>query len=238
MKGELSLFSTPQEKEQYVHSVFTRIAGYYDTMNKLISFNQDRTWRRKAALKTGALPGHVLLDCCCGTGALTGMLVPMAGERGRVIGIDFCREMLAVARDKCPGAEFVHGNVMDLPFPDNSFDAATMGFALRNLADQNRAVQEMARVVKPGGRIVILELNRPSMPGFKQAFNFYFNYIVPFLGKLRKGSGNSYLYLPQSYAFLPPPGELLEKMKQAGIKATGMQEMTGGVTALFWGRVV
>ena len=228
-------FPTPEAKEKYVHSVFSRIAGCYDTMNKIISFNQDRTWRRKAALKTGALPGHVLLDCCCGTGALTSLLVPMVGSKGKVTGLDFCEEMLARAKKNCPGANFIQGNASALPFPKDTFDASTMAFALRNLGDQDKAIKEMVRVVKPGGRVVILELNRPSIPVFKQVFTLYFNKIVPFLGKFRKGSGDSYLYLPQSYAFLPPPGELLETMKQAGLKDTGMQEMTGGVTAIFWG---
>jgi len=228
-------FSSPEAKEEYVHSVFTRIAKYYDTMNRVISFNQDNKWRRQAAQKTGVRPGHHVLDCCCGTGALTCMLVPLVGGEGRVVGIDFTEEMLELARKKCPKAEFVQGNALDLPFEDCSFDAATMAFALRNLADQNKAIEEMVRVVKPGGRVVILELNRPSMPVFKQVFNFYFNKIVPFLRKMRKGSADSYVYLPQSYSFLPPPGELLETMQQAGLKETGMQEMTGGVTAVFWG---
>ena len=231
-------FPSPEAKEKYVHSVFTRIAKYYDCMNRIISFNQDRKWRREAARKMGILPGQVVLDCCCGTGALTCMLLPLVGEKGKVVGIDFTKEMLTVARKNCPQAEYIQGNVLDLPFSDNGFDAVAMAFGLRNLAHQEKAVQEMVRVVKPGGRVVILELNRPNMPVFKQVFNVYFNYIVPFLGKLRKGSGDSYIYLPQSYSFLPPPEELLNTMKQAGLENTGIYKMTWGVTAVFWGEKI
>lgn len=231
-------FSSPKEKEQYIHSVFGRIARYYDRMNKIISFNQDQKWRRNAARKTGAVRGQKLLDCACGTGALTCMLLSLVGEDGEVVGIDFSEEMLAQAKEKCPQAQYIVGNVEDLPFADNYFHGATMSFALRNLANQDRAIQEMVRVVRPGGRVVILELNRPTMPVFKQAFSLYFNYIVPFLGRLKRGSADSYLYLPQSYSFLPPPEELLNTMEQSGLTDTGMEEMTGGVTAVFWGTKV
>lgn len=228
-------FSSPQDKEQYVHSTFQRIAGYYDMMNKIISFNQDQKWRRKAAAKTAGCPGQLILDCACGTGTLTCMLRPLVGEEGKVVGIDFSSEMLALAEEKCPRAEYVEGSILDLPFPDNTFHAAIMGFALRNLVDQNKAIQEMVRVVKPGGRVVILELNRPTIPVFKQAFGLYFNYLVPLLGKLLKGSANPYLYLSQSYSFLPVPEKLLQVMEQSGLTNTQMEQMTAGVTAVFWG---
>lgn len=228
-------FSSPEAKEKYIHSVFTRIAEYYDGMNRIISFNQDRKWRMEAARKMCILPGQVVLDCCCGTGALTCMLLPLVRENGKVIGIDFTVEMLKIAKAKCPEAEYIHGNVLNLPFADNSFDAAAMAFALRNLANQEMAIREMVRVVKTGGSVVILELNRPSMFVFKQVFNLYFNHAVPFLGKLMKDSADSYIYLPQSYSFLPSPDELLGTMEQAGLQNMRMQEMTGGVTAVFWG---
>ncbi len=231
-------FSSPQDKEQYIHSVFQRIARYYDLMNQIISFNQDQKWRRKAAAKTGVSSGQWIIDCACGTGALTCMLLQLVGDGGKAVGIDFSREMIALATKKCPRVEYIEGNVIDLPFPDNTFHAATMGFALRNLADHRKAIQEMVRVVKPGGKVVILELNRPTIPVFKQAFGLYFNYVVPFIGKLMKGSADSYLYLPQSYSFLPFPEELLATMEQAGLTNTGMEQMTGGVTAVFWGNKI
>lgn len=230
-------FSSPEAKERYVHDLFSRIAGCYDTVNKIISFNQERAWRRKAASMTGAMPGHRVLDCCCGTGALTSQLVHLVGESGRITGIDFCDKMLALAGKNCPRAVFLKGNVMDLPFPEDCFQAAIMGFALRNVADPGKAVQEMARVVEPGGRVVILELNRPRIPVFKEVFNFYFNRLVPVMGKLKSGFGDPYVYLPSSYSFLPQPGEITDMMSQAGLRDTGMEEMTGGVVALFWGTV-
>lgn len=230
-------FSSPEDKELYIHSVFSRIAGVYDTMNKLISFNQDRAWRKKAALKTGIRPGDTVLDCCCGTGALTCQLVPLAGEKGKVVGIDFVEEMLERAKKNCPGADFILGNVLDLPFDANSFNAAAMAFALRNVAHSQKALEEMVRVVEPGGKVVILELNRPSIPVFKHLFNLYFNHIVPFLGSRKSGHSDPYIYLPSSYSFLPPPGELLKSMQQAGLTETGVTEMTGGVVALYWGTV-
>jgi demethylmenaquinone methyltransferase/2-methoxy-6-polyprenyl-1,4-benzoquinol methylase len=231
----ISVFSSPEEKEQYVLNLFSRIAGCYDTMNKIMSFNLDTAWRKAAAVKTGVLPGDAVLDCCCGTGALTSQLLPLVGEKGRVVGIDFCKEMLSRARENCPGAHYVEGNVLDMPFPDNSFDASVMGFALRNVRDPIKAFKEMARVVKPGGKVVILDLSRPSLPVFKQLFRLYVNHIIPFLGARKSGFTDPYKYLAHSIFLLPPPGEILDSMAQASLKDTNMQEMTGGAVVLFWG---
>ncbi len=230
-------FSSREEKEKYVQSLFSRIAECYDLINKLISFNQDDGWRKKAVQKTGLLPGSSVLDCCCGTGAMSVELFPLAGEDGTVVGLDFCEEMLSLAKQKCRGGHFIKGNVLDLPFPDNTFEAAIMGFALRNLADPVRAVQEMVRVVAPGGMVVILELNRPGIPVFRQLFGLYFNYLVPFIGSRVSGFQDPYSYLPRSYSFLPSPVEIMDYLREAGAKDVGLQPMTGGVVALYWGSV-
>lgn len=216
-------------------SLFGRIAGRYDTMNTLLSLNMDRRWRRQAALKTGLLPGGHALDCCCGTGPLTRELIQLTGEKGTVVGIDFCPEMLSRAKKNCPQAHFIQGNAMELPFPDNVFDASISGFALRNVADQFKAVREMARVAAPGGRVVILELNRPYIPVFKQVFNLYFNHLVPLVGSIGSGGDDAYLYLARSYSLLPSPDEIMEMLRQAGAVEVGMETMTGGVVAIFWG---
>lgn len=228
-------FSNPQEKESYVQSVFSRIASRYDFLNSLMSFRMDCSWRRRAAEKARLLPGDKALDCCCGTGSMSRELMSLVGTQGKVVGVDFCDEMLSLARRRNPGTQFVKCNTLDLPFSDNSFNASIMGFALRNVADPAKAIREMVRVVDAGGRIVVLELNRPSIPVFKQAFNLYFSRLVPFIGSLGSGHYDPYLYLARSYSMLPEPGEIMGIFQEAGMKDVHMEEMTGGVVALYWG---
>jgi len=234
-------FASDLEKENYIRSIFSKIAGCYDLINSVMSFNQDRRWRRFAAEKTRVRPGQRVLDSCCGTGRLTCELARMVGSGGRAVGVDFCEAMLAQARKMFKNSKnisFVSGNALALPFPDNSFHAATMGFALRNVADAKKAVYELVRVVVPGGRVVILELNRPSLPVFREAFAVYLNFFVPLIGSLGSGLWEPYRYLPGSYSFLPEPGEIIAFMEKAGTAGIGFQELTGGVVAVYWGVVL
>ena len=164
-------------------------------------------------------------------------LLGLVGEEGTVVGLDFCEKMLSLAKQKCRGGHFIKGNVLNLPFPDDTFEASIMSFALRNLADPVRAAQEMVRVVSPGGKVVILELNRPGIPVFKQLFGLYFNHLVPFIGSRMSGYTDPYSYLPRSYSFLPSPVEIMDCLRKAGAKDVGLQPMTGGVVALYWGSV-
>ena len=234
-------FSDRFAKEEYVRDIFSRIAGRYDLINRIISLNMDGGWRKAAAAEFGSVRGCRLLDCCCGTGSLTQELSVLVGKTGEVTGVDFSPEMLDRARGKCrdlANVRFFHGDVLNLPFKNSTFHGAASAFALRNLTSIPRALEEMARVVIPGGKVVILELNRPSRPVFKQGFSVYFNRIVPILGSLLSGSGHAYRYLPQSYHFLPQPEDLMSKMCSAGVEDVRYRTMAGGAVALYRGKAV
>lgn len=231
-------------KEEYVHALFSSIAHRYDLLNTLLSFNQDKYWRRFAAAQTGLQPGGHGLDVCCGTGMLTVELARLAGPRGYIVGLDFCEKMLERAAEnirKTPYAQqirLVNGNAVALPFPDNTFDCATIGFALRNVPDVYRTITEMARVVKPGGKVVSLELSKPSMPVFKQLYYLYFNYVVPFLGRLGVGFDGPYSYLPRSLKEFPHQRELQKIFFEAGLRNVKFYELTGGIVSVHVGTVV
>ncbi|EAX48363.1 ubiquinone/menaquinone biosynthesis methyltransferases [Thermosinus carboxydivorans Nor1] len=230
-----------KEKEAFVHSVFSTIAHRYDLLNTALSFNQDKRWRRFAAAKTGLAPGGAALDVCCGTGMLALELAKLAGPAGRVVGLDFCENMLAQAREnigKTPYAatiELVQGNAMDLPFADNAFDCATIGFALRNVPDIERTVAEMRRVVRPGGTVVSLELAKPSAPVFKHLYYFYFEQVLPLLGKLGVGIDGPYRWLPESLRLFPHQREICALFARIGLKEACYYELTGGIVAVHVG---
>ncbi|PKM81765.1 MAG: bifunctional demethylmenaquinone methyltransferase/2-methoxy-6-polyprenyl-1,4-benzoquinol methylase [Firmicutes bacterium HGW-Firmicutes-14] len=229
------------DREEYVHSVFTAIAGKYDSLNTVLSFNRDKRWRRVTVEKTGIQAGDRALDVCCGTGMITTELAKKAGPQGRVVGIDFCEDMLEIARENLKGSayessvEYIQGNAMDIPFPDNTFDCATIGFGLRNVPDMKKALKEMIRVVKPGGRVVCLEFSKPTVPVFKQIYNFYFDKCVPFLGKLGVGTEGPYRYLHNSWKAFPRQDELREEFRRQGLRDTDYYELTGGVVSVHVG---
>lgn len=228
-------------KEAYVHDLFESIAHRYDLLNTLLSFNQDKFWRRFAAAKTGLARGGVALDVCCGTGMLALELAKIAGPEGRVVGLDFAAGMLAVAKKRLSRrpegriVELVLGNAVDLPFPDNTFDCATIGFALRNVPSIEKTIREMQRVVKPGGRVVSLELAKPGTFGFKQLYYFYFYYLVPILGRLGVGRRGPYSYLPNSLKEFPHQREILALFRQVGLEDVALYELTGGIAAVHVG---
>ncbi|MCS5696349.1 demethylmenaquinone methyltransferase [Desulfofundulus thermocisternus] len=232
-----------RSKEEYVHAIFSSIAPRYDWLNTALSFNRDKYWRRFAAAQTGLRPGGCGLDVCCGTGMLTIELARLAGPGGRVIGLDFCEKMLLKGREnisKTPYSgqiQFVQGNAVDLPFPDNTFDCATIGFALRNVPDIRKTISEMARVVRPGGKVVSLELSKPSLPVFKQLYYFYFNHLVPLLGRLGVGFDGPYSYLPNSLKDFPHQEEIKELFRETGLADARYYELTGGIVAVHVGTV-
>ncbi|MBE3585762.1 MAG: demethylmenaquinone methyltransferase [Thermoanaerobacter sp.] len=232
-----------RSKEEYVHAIFSSIASRYDWLNTALSFNRDKYWRRFAAAQTGLQPGGCGLDVCCGTGMLTIELARLAGPGGRVIGLDFCEKMLLKGREnisKTPYSgqiQFVQGNAVDLPFPDNTFDCATIGFALRNVPDIRKTISEMARVVRPGGKVVSLELSKPSLPVFKQLYYFYFNRLVPLLGRLGVGFDGPYSYLPNSLKDFPHQEEIKELFRETGLADARYYELTGGIVAVHVGTV-
>jgi demethylmenaquinone methyltransferase/2-methoxy-6-polyprenyl-1,4-benzoquinol methylase len=230
-----------KDKEEYVHQIFSSIAGKYDWMNTIMTFNLDSRWRRFTVEQANLSEGSVGLDVCCGTGKLCIEQAQKVGQTGKVIGLDFCENMLKVAEKNLANhplrsrIELVQGNAIDLPFEDNTFDCATIGFALRNVPDITKTIEEMMRVVKPGGRVVSLELAKPSAPVFKQLYWFYFKKFVPLLGKFRVGVEGPYSYLPYSVKIFPHQQEIKELFSQIGLKDVACHELSGGIVAVHIG---
>lgn len=230
-----------KDREEYVHSIFTAIAKKYDTLNTVLSLNQDKYWRRFTVEQTGLKAGGKALDVCCGTGMITRELAKKVGREGSVTGLDFCREMLDIAREALKespyekNVEYIQGNAMEIPFPDNSFDSATIGFGLRNVPNMKKTIREMTRVVKPGGRVVCLEFSKPTVPIFKQIYNFYFERWVPFLGRLGVGMDGPYKYLHNSWKAFPHQKELRDEFIRQGLQDASYYELTGGVVSVHVG---
>lgn len=230
-----------KDKEEYVHQIFSSIAWKYDWMNTIMTFNLDSRWRKFTVAQANLSEGSIGLDVCCGTGKLCIEQAKSVGATGKVIGLDFCENMLRVAEKNLANhplrsrIELVQGNAMNLPFPDNTFDCATIGFALRNVPDITKTLQEMMRVVKPGGRVISLELAKPSAPVFKQLYWFYFEKFVPLLGKLRVGVEGPYSYLPYSVKIFPHQQEIKQLFSQIGLQDAACHELTGGIVAVHVG---
>ena len=219
--------------------MFAGIAGRYDLLNHLLSGNTDKRWRRLVArelaphLKDGAL----VLDVACGTGDLA-LELSRAGS-ARVVGLDFCRPMLEVAAGKASGEPrglpFVEGDALRLPFGDSSFDAVSIAFGLRNLADVGEGLRELRRILKPGGRAAVLEFSSPVIPGFRAVFQFYFRHLLPRIGGLISGSRGAYEYLPDSVSKFPDQKRLAALMREAGFDEVSYLNLTGGIAALHLG---
>jgi demethylmenaquinone methyltransferase / 2-methoxy-6-polyprenyl-1,4-benzoquinol methylase len=206
--------------------MFDRIAPVYDAMNRTMTAGLDRRWRRITA-ETVVQPGDRVLDACCGTGDLA---VAAAAAGGKVTGLDFSPAMLVRARRKAPQLEWVEGDLLALPFEAESFDAATVGFGVRNVENLERSLTELRRVLKPGGRVGILEITRPRgvLAPFYRA---WFDGVVPLLGKLLPG-GSAYTYLPASVRRFPSPEELATLMERAGFRDVRIRLFAGGIVAL------
>jgi demethylmenaquinone methyltransferase / 2-methoxy-6-polyprenyl-1,4-benzoquinol methylase len=209
--------------------MFDRISPVYDVMNHAMTAGLDRRWRRLAA-ETVVRPGDAVLDACCGTGDLA-----IAAERagGRVTGLDFSEQMLVRARGKSDSVQWVLGDVTALPFDDASFDVVTVGFGIRNVPDLEAGLAELARVVRPGGRVACLEITRPEGM-LKPFFRFWFDGLVPLAGKILPG-GRAYSYLPASVRRFPGPSDLAAAFGRAGFDGVGWKLMGGGIVALHVG---
>ena len=216
------------EKARLVREMFDRIAPRYDLVNRVMTFVMDTGWRRKsiAALRLG--PGDLVLDVACGTGDFCREL-----EEGghRVVGIDFSMGMLQVART---GAPLIQGDALRLPLRDASVDAATCGFALRNVTDTGDLFDELARVVRPGGRIALLEVSQPKSRMLRTGHHVYFHKVVPFIGGVLSDK-DAYGYLPRSTAYLPPTEDLLARLRTAGFADAEAQHMGLGAVQLLTG---
>jgi demethylmenaquinone methyltransferase / 2-methoxy-6-polyprenyl-1,4-benzoquinol methylase len=209
-----------------VEAMFDRISPVYDPMNRLMTAGLDRRWRRLAA-RAVVTPGDRVLDACCGTGDLA-----LEAERagGRVTGLDFSERMLERARRKSASVEWVRGDLLALPFADESFDAATVGFGIRNVADLGGGLRELARVLRPGGRLGCLEITRPR-GALRPFFSLWFDGLVPLAGRLLPG-GSAYSYLPASVRRFPGPEDLGKALRGAGFGEIRWRLLGGGIVAL------
>jgi demethylmenaquinone methyltransferase/2-methoxy-6-polyprenyl-1,4-benzoquinol methylase len=213
-----------------VRTMFDRIAPVYDAMNWAMTAGLDGRWRRLTA-RAVVRPGDRVLDACCGTGDFA-----LAAERagGIVTGVDFSPEMLARARRKSQTTEWVEADALALPFPDGSFDAATVGFGVRNLSDLEAGFRELGRVLVPGGRLACLEITRPRGV-LRPFFRLWFDGLVPLAGKALPG-GAAYSYLPASVRRFPGPEDLAAAMRRSGFERVGWRLLGGGIVALHVGR--
>jgi demethylmenaquinone methyltransferase / 2-methoxy-6-polyprenyl-1,4-benzoquinol methylase len=213
-----------------VRTMFDRIAPVYDLMNRLMTAGLDRRWRRLTA-EAAVRAGDRVLDACCGTGDLA-----LAAEKagGRVTGLDFSERMLERARRKSSSIEWVRGDLLELPFEGSSFDAATVGFGVRNVADLDRALAQLACVLRPGGRVGILEITQPR--GLLRPFyRLWFDVLVPLAGRVLPG-GSAYTYLPASVRRFPGPDDLARLMERTGFVEVRYRLLAGGIVALHTGR--
>jgi demethylmenaquinone methyltransferase/2-methoxy-6-polyprenyl-1,4-benzoquinol methylase len=223
--------------------MFDRIAGLYDLMNSVMTAGLHHRWRQRAAELAAVPRDGRALDVACGTGDLALELAARIGPRGEVVGTDFSERMLELAQAKANGravsrgrVRFEAANALELPYGDSSFDAATVGFGARNFTDLGRGLEEMTRVVKRGGRVVVLEITTPTRPPLSYFFDVWFDRVVPGLGKLA-GDSEAYTYLPRSVRRFPGPRQLAELMWRSGMRQVRYFLTAGGIIALHVGTV-
>ena len=226
-------------EEAQVRAMFDRIAGLYDRMNTVMTAGLHHSWRRRAADLAAVPPGGRALDVATGTGDLALELAARVGPGGEVVGTDFSERMLSLARVKSggvAGVRFEAANALSLPYGDDEFDATTVGFGARNFSDLMRGLSEMSRVVRPGGRVVVLEITNPQRPPLSTFFELWFDRVVPLLGRFA-GDADAYSYLPSSVRRFPGPDELAAMMWQCGLRKIRYVLTAGGIIAIHVGEV-
>lgn len=223
-----------------VREMFGGIAKRYDLLNHVLSINIDKIWRRLVRKKLADIlerPDAVVLDVACGTGDLATEMQQHA--KAKIIGTDFCRPMLAIAAEKNTknnlAIPYMEGDAMSLPFADDQFDAVTIAFGLRNLSHFEDGLRELRRILKPGGKLVVLEFSAPVVPGFKQAFEFYFSNILPRIGGAVSGSRGAYQYLHDSVTKFPDQKNLKLMFERVGFAQVEYKNLTGGIAAIHVG---
>lgn len=220
-----------------VQQMFDRVASGYDRMNSVMTVGMHHRWRGRAADQALLQPGDAALDLACGTGDLTFELARRVGADGKVVGVDYSEQMLKVAREKSrvqffAAPTFERGDALELGYDDASFDAVTVGFAARNFADLDRSLSEQARVLRPGGRLVILEMTQPQRLPLSGFFSFWFDWLVPILGRFA-GNRAAYSYLPESVRRFPPAREFAEIIDRAGFTQIRWTVLAGGIIAIY-----
>jgi len=227
------------DREEQVQRIFSEIAPRYDLLNHVLSLNIDRAWRRKAVSRLGweRAASGTFLDACAGTFDLSLELGRRRGFHGRVIASDFAQPMLVTGNHKLQGLPVfpVCGDSLRLPFPDDTFDGATVGFGVRNLSDLPGGLAEFRRVLRPGARLVVLEFTTPPNALVRAGYHFYFHRVLPVVGRVVSGHPWAYTYLPESVKEFPGPGEFQELFRAAGFSDAGHQLLTFGIAAIHWG---
>ena len=230
-----------EAKAGLVAEVFDSVAARYDLMNDLMSAGIHRLWKRFTIELSGVRKGNAVLDIAGGTGDLAARFAELVGPEGRVVLADINGAMLEVGRDKLldtgrqGNIEFVQADAQDLPFPDDSFDCVTIAFGLRNVTDKDKALRSMLRVLKPGGRLLVLEFSKPANPLLSRAYDTYSFRVLPFMGKLVANDSESYQYLAESIRMHPDQQTLKDMMEDAGFSRCEYHDMTGGIVALHKG---
>lgn len=226
------------EKQKLVAGVFHSVAAKYDVMNDLMSFGVHRLWKRYAVEMSGVRTGMRVLDLAGGTGDIAALMLDRVGERGEVVVADINSSMLNVGRDKLTDrgyagrVQYVQANAECLPFADNSFDCVTIGFGLRNVTDKDAALRSMHRVLKPGGRLLVLEFSKPQYEGLSKAYDLYSFKLLPLMGKLVANDSESYRYLAESIRMHPDQDTLKQMALTAGFDRCDVHNLTGGIVAL------
>ncbi len=222
-----------EDKARWVQGMFGRIAGRYDLLNHLLSFNLDKRWRARTVKRVSdrLVPGARVLDLCCGTGDV---LLALEKHGGRSLGSDFCHPMLLEAQQKTRSPLF-EADALNLPLRDNSLDLITCAFGFRNLANYDAGLEELLRVLKPGGVAAILEFSQPTNQVFGALYGFFSMRVLPWVGGMVSGSRDAYSYLPESIRKFPGAEDLAAQMRRAGFTRVEFERMTGGAVALHLG---
>ncbi|BCZ46318.1 demethylmenaquinone methyltransferase [Clostridium gelidum] len=224
-----------------VEKVFSVIAKRYDMLNSILTLNIDKLWRRKAIKICDIKEEQKVLDLCCGTGQMINYECKAVGKNTTVIGVDFSQEMLNVGDRRLNKSlkdykfELIRDSILELPFEENTFDCITIAFGLRNISDKSKSLSEMYRVLKPGGRLVCLELSKPNIPILKNIYDMYFNNVLPFVGSIGTGDKKAYYYLRDSVNEFMNKNQLKQEISKIGFKNSEYKSLTFGIASIHYG---